>query len=464
MVEEKNKKKKYPLFSFGLNKEKDFFIENLSVMISSGMGVSMAVEAIKKDVRTRAMAIMLDNLEEDIYSGSPLWKSLERSNLFPTHIISLIRIGEQGGKLSINLKVAAMQQEKDRSFKSKVQSAMMYPVFVLGLTAFIGIGIAWFILPRLSSVFSQLNLKLPLITEVLIDLGDFLGAYGIIVAPILVFTFLLMIYLLFVVRKTRFIGQILLFHTPIVGRLVREVELARMGHLLGTILKSGLPVTEALSSMHEATLSPQYKKFYLELRDSVDEGNSFEKSFILLKRTGKLIPNPIQQMIIVGEKSGNLPDILLKLGEMFEAKTDITTKNMAVILEPILLVIVWLGVVSVALAVILPIYSLVGGLNESRNPTDSVVVEKEPIPEVNVGDSILGEVGEIILRDFKVKDDLGFLNVRSGPGSEYEKVGEVLSGDVVLEAESSGSWIKFDPKENFPEGGWVHIDFLEIIE
>jgi type II secretory pathway component PulF len=109
----------------------------------------------------------------------------------------------------------------------------------------------------------------------------------------------------------------------------------------------------------------RYKKFYQHLHDAIDMGNSFEKSFALYKDIDKLVPQPIQQLIISGEQSGNLNKTLIKVGQVLEAKSDTTTKNLTIIMEPILLVIVWAGVVSVAFAVILPIYSLVGGLNNA---------------------------------------------------------------------------------------------------
>ena len=141
------------------------------------------------------------------------------------------------------------------------------------------------------------------------------------------------------------------------------VEVGLFAYLLGTLLEAGLPITKAIDSLASASEVIRYKKFYLALRESIDMGNSFEKSFQAYAGIDNLIPQPIQQLIISGEQSGNLNKTLIKVGKMLEAKSDTTTKNLTIIMEPILLVIVWAGVVSVAFAVILPIYSLVGGLN-----------------------------------------------------------------------------------------------------
>lgn len=347
----------------GLSKDRDYFIENLSLLVSSGMPIAGALDSIATEVRSRRMKAILASIRQDIEDGSLMWKALAKTGLFKDHTLSLIRLGEESGKLVENLKVIEIEEEKERLFRSRLRSAMMYPVFVLGVTGVVGIGIGWFILPKLALVFSQLKLQLPLITKLLIGAGTFLGQYGKYVVPCAIILIAALIYFLFFWPKTKAAGQALYFHTPGVKQLVKEVEIARFGYLLGTLLQAGLPVTQALNSLASAAEFSRYRKLYKHLATSVEDGNSFAKSFASFDHANRLIPAPIQQLIVAGEQSGNLPGTLLKIGENFEAKADIATKNLTVILEPILLVIVWLGVVAVALAVILPIYHLVGSLN-----------------------------------------------------------------------------------------------------
>ncbi|MBL1434248.1 type II secretion system F family protein [Candidatus Wolfebacteria bacterium] len=351
-----------PLFKgFGLNKEKQYFVENLSMLTSSGMTIVLALDSIRTGLRSRRMKKTLDELKDDVQSGFPLWQALEKTRIFRTYVISLIRIGEESGRLSENLKVISLQEERDRMFRSKLNSAMIYPVFILSLTPIVGISIAWFILPKLTIVFSQLNVELPVLTKLLISFGGFLGEKGIVVVPIFVLIFVTTLFFVFSFKKTKFVGQQILFHIPGIKNLILQVEIARFGYLLGTLLDAGLPIVNALESLHQATTFLGYKKMYIYLRDSIENGNSFQKSFASYAEIEKLIPYPIQQMIITGEQSGSLSETLLKIGKIFETKIETTTKNLSVILEPVLLVIVWFGVVGVALAVILPIYNLIGG-------------------------------------------------------------------------------------------------------
>lgn len=348
-----------------MGEEKQYFVENLSLLVGSGMNILDALEALQTDMRSQRMHLVLGEIRENIEAGSSLWSSLEAARLFPEYTISIIRVGEDSGNLAENLRVVSLEQEKSRNFQAKIRSAMMYPVFVLALTVIIGIGIAWFILPKLAVVFSQLRVKLPLITQIIIGLGKYLGQHGTVVVPITIVVLALLIYFIFYFPRTKALGQGFLFIVPGVGRLVQEVEISRFGFLLGTLLQAGLPVTQAISSLSQATSFPPYRRFYEFLVRNIEDGNSFQKSFANYKNIKRLLPTPIQQLVITGEKSGTLPDTLLSISRVYEGKTELTTKNLAVILEPILLVIVWLGVVTVALAVILPIYSLIGGLQTS---------------------------------------------------------------------------------------------------
>jgi len=349
--------------NFGLGQEKEYFIEQLSMLLASGMPVITALSAIKKEIKSARLKNIIDKLSVSIETGSSISTALDSIGIFPQSTISLIRIGEQSGRLTENLKVIVSQQHKEREFRSKTASAVMYPVFIFSLTIIVGLSVAWFVLPRLATVFSQLKIDLPFITRWLINLGTFLGKYGTIVIPLLLVVGLLILFFLFIFSKTNFLGQAILFSIGSISRLFTELELSRFGSLLGNLLEAGLPILDSLDSLAQSSTFYRYKKFYVFLNEKIKEGNSFAKCFGLYKKTNRLIPVPIQQLIITSEQSGNLPATFKKIGEMYETKTETTAKNITILLEPILLVIVWLGVVAVALAVILPLYSLIGNLN-----------------------------------------------------------------------------------------------------
>lgn len=357
-----SQKKRAPLL-FGVGKEKQLIIENLGVLVSSGVNIPAGLEAIKSEVRSKALQRVLDQIITAITTGSFVWQAFQESRLFSDDVVALVRIGEESGRLTENLAVVAEQQKKNREFQARIKSAMLYPVFVLILTTVLGIGIAWFILPKLALIFSQLRLDLPTITHVLISIGGFLQDHGNWVIPLVLAVFATKVYFLFFFKKTRYIGQELLFLIPGVHRLVRDMELARFGFLLGSLLETGMLITHAMASVEQSTLFPRYQKLYAHLRESISEGYSIRESLRRYPKSERAIPPSIQQIIISGEQSGHLAQSFREIGRAAEVRTENATKNLAVILEPVLLVIVWLGVVGVAFAVVMPIYQLVGGIS-----------------------------------------------------------------------------------------------------
>jgi len=457
------------LANFGLGQERDLFIENLAMLLASGMNIMAALEAVKEEMRSKRMRQIIDELKIDIDAGSPISKALTKTRLLPAHIISLIRIGEETGRLPASLKMVATQQQKDRLFKSKIRSAMIYPVIVLSLAFIIGIGVVWFLLPRLVTIFTGLDIKLPLVTRVLMAIGTFMKVHGLIVLPIFIALTILLILILFVFPKTKSAGQALLFRFPGVKRLIQEIELARFGYILGNLLDSGLSVTDALDSLCQAAAIHSYQKLYRFLRDQVKEGDSFKKCFSHFPNVKRLVPPSIQQMVIAAEQSGRLPETLIKIGKNFEEKSESTTKDLAVILEPIMLIIVWFAVLIIALAVIMPIYGLIGGLEQATNPStipapnSSKSQTSSPAAPEGTTPASSSEQKSSLSKQLKISsNDLGYAEVFDQPSLEGEVLGQASSGAVFDILDREKGWYKI----TLPNGevGWVAEVQAELIK
>lgn len=343
--------------------EKDTFLEDLATLLDSGLDILSALEGIATEMRSPAMITIVKNIHIQISSGMPLWKSLQEAEIIPYQFLSLIRTGEESGRLNENLKVVVTQYQKDQTFRSKIRSAMMYPTLIMSLTFIIGISIAWFILPRLTTVFTQMRIELPLMTRVLIIVGKFLEVYGFIAIPTLIIGCVALFYMVFVYKYTKFIGERVLFFLPVIKKLLREMELSRLGYITGTLLNAGIPVLDVLNALIRATPWERYQKLYRRIHDNVETGSSIQQSLKNYPHAERMIPMSIQHLIGSGEKSGALAQNMAKLGEAYEFRVDTTTKDLTILLEPLMLVIVWLAVIGVALAVIMPIYQLIGNLN-----------------------------------------------------------------------------------------------------
>lgn len=377
-------KKRRKLSSFGHAKERSEILESLSMLLASGMDIGSIFKTLSKEAHTKYTQKILSGISEDIEAGDPLWKALENSGLFPSQTISFIKLGEESGRLPETMTLVVEQIEKQRLFSSQIRSALLYPVVVLGVSGIVGIGITWFIIPRLAITFGQLHLKLPLLTRIIVNLGNFLLHYGAIAVPALIIGVILIGYLLFGYKKTKSAGQWIIFHLPVFQTLIREVELARFGYTLGSLITAGMPIVEALDSLKRGTDFKMYAKFYDYLHTATLEGESFQNSLSGYSKSHKLFPPAVQDMIINAEQSGKLAETFTRIGKTYEGRIETTSKNLTILLEPILLVIVWLVVLFIALAIIMPIYSIFDGLQQGSNPTPPPPVASTIVPAESV--------------------------------------------------------------------------------
>ena len=340
-----------------------YLIENISLLLASGVSVLPALESLSGGRHKKNFQKLLSVIREDIESGVSFSDALERTHLFPEYTIVLARLGELSGTLPENLKLASSQENKSLQFKSKIRSALMYPLFVMVMAVIVGGGVAWFILPKLSAVFTSLNIPLPYITRVLIGAGDFFKVHGAVVIPLAFLLFLFLLILFFFYPRTKWMGEHILLRLPGFGDMIRQSEIARMTYMLGSLLKAGFPITDAMNASQEASSITVYTKFYKHLGEHLENGDTFAQSFDSYGSIEILLPKSVEQVIITGSQSGSLSDSLVSISGTFNEKAETSAKNLTVILEPVLLVIVWLGVVGIALAVILPLYKLIGSLN-----------------------------------------------------------------------------------------------------
>jgi type IV pilus assembly protein PilC len=348
----------FSLIGWSIGKERDYLVENLAMLLGSGMEVLLALETIRSEIRSPMLRKIILKTGQDVEEGSALWQALSDSNLFPDYIVALIHIGEETGQLNEKLKLIADQQKRQRLLRSRITSALSYPILIILLTFSVAIGISAFVLPRFVSLFGEMNKDLPLLTKGLVWSGNFFMLYGWLAVPLIFFIMAVAIFFVFVFPRTKFIGQWIFFHFPITNKMVQEIELSRFGSNLGTLLTAGLPLVMAMKAVVRSSNYYNYKKLYAFLAANIEDGQTFKESFDGFKNSRKLIPVSIQQMISSSEYSGNLAEILVNIGNIYDAKTEISAKNLTTMIEPIMLIIIGLGILGVALAIITPIYTL----------------------------------------------------------------------------------------------------------
>jgi type IV pilus assembly protein PilC len=349
------------LSHIGLGKERTVFVQTLAMMLNAGLPLIDAIKTLQAEVRTKPMKKLIQRILDQVENGSPLWRAMDSESFFSPSALALIRIGEEAGNLAQNMEHLSAQEEKDHELKGKVKMAMIYPSIVLVLMFVVIMGLGLFVLPNLIQVLYSLNVELPLVTRAIIWITNAFTSYSYIMVPGSLGGAALMVIL---AKFTRFrvVTQWLAFRIPGIGRLAREATIARFGVILGGLLHAGVPVTEALKSLVEVTPIVSYRNFYARLLEHVLVGDTFSKSFASIKGCSKLLPPSVQQLIVTGERSGSLSTIMLKIADIYDKKASETAQKLPVILEPILLLFIGGLVGTIAFAIIVPIYSIVGNV------------------------------------------------------------------------------------------------------
>jgi type IV pilus assembly protein PilC len=334
--------------------DKVLFTKHLAVMIKSGVSLSEALQNLTNQTKSSALKKILKGILLSVENGTNLSDALKKyPDVFDSFYINIIEVSEESSSLDENLEYLAKQMQKTYEFKRKVRSAMLYPSFIFFTALFLGAGISLFVLPKLTSLFSAFDAKLPATTQVLMFLSETMRDYGYIIFAI-IFGIVILFKSLLMIPSILKVWQSFLLKLPIVSNIIIDIQMGGICRNLGMMLKGGLPITAALKIEAENTENLIYKSYLEEINGAVSKGKSIN-AFLGVKKF-KYIPSLVVSMLGVGEKTGKLDENLLYLGDFFEGELDASTKNISTVLEPILLVFIAALVGFVAFAIITPIY------------------------------------------------------------------------------------------------------------
>ena len=349
------------LAHFGLGKQKVAFIQNMAMLLNAGLPLIDCFKTLERETRIKPFRKILADMRAEVEGGVPLWKAMDNQAFFSPYAIALTRIGEEAGTLSRNMEYLADQQEKDNELTGKIKMAMIYPCIVLVLVFVVVVGLGGFVLPNLIPVLYALNAPLPMTTLAVIAVSNFFTSYGLVAVPLMLVGVVVLV-LLHMFTRFRVVTQWVMFHIPGIGRLASEATVARFGVILGGLLQAGVPLVESLKSLVDVTWIVAYKNVYAEILRNVQLGQSFQKTFASIPKSEKLLPVTVQELVIVGEQSGTLANTLMKISKIYDRKASETAQKLPVILEPLLLLFMGGLVGTIAFAIIIPIYSVVGNI------------------------------------------------------------------------------------------------------
>ena len=331
------------------------FARHLAVIAKAGIPLLESLKILQKEAHSKSLKTILETTIDDVSSGQFLSASLDKyKNIFGNLFINIIRVGESTGILPENLNYLADELKKKQELRRKIIGALIYPIVILVATLGITGLLTVFIFPKILPVFKSLNVELPLTTKILIVISEILTNYGAL-AFLGIIVLIISFWLVLKLKTVKFYYHKFLTYVPVLGSMVRNVNLSNFCRTLGLALKSGIRVVEAINITGESLTNTVYKKELAEAAEEVRKGGSLAPFF---SRNEHLFPAVLSQMISVGETAGNLSETLIYLSEFYESEVNESTKNLSNVLEPVLMIFMGAIVGFVALSIITPIYEV----------------------------------------------------------------------------------------------------------
>jgi len=339
--------------------ERVLFARYFGLMLRAGLDMKSSLATLAKQTKNRSLIVALQQVLQSVGSGKTLAASMRPfPNAFPDLFVSFIEVGEATGTLQETLEVLATQLQKEFELRRAVMGGMLYPIVIVSALVSVGIAMMIFVVPKLVEVFEGFNVELPLMTRILIGTSAFFSTYWYIVILIAV-GIGVSVWRLMKVPSIHMQLSRMLLHIPIVGRITKDVNIARFSRNLNSLLVSGVAFSEALEILGKNTPHLVYARVFQKAQAHIKQGKTLSDFF---KQYENLFPSLVISIMDVGEQTGELAAVLKEVASFYEGEVEQTMKNLTSIMEPVLMIMIGLGVGGLAISIISPIYSLVNVL------------------------------------------------------------------------------------------------------
>lgn len=325
----------------------------LATMINAGLPLATAL-TILQDQSKPQLARLVNKLLKDVEGGDTFAEALKRHpDVFSRVYIQLVRAGEVGGLLDDILDRLALNLEKDKDFKAKTKGAMIYPIIVILAMVVVGFIMMIFVIPKLTEMYKDFDAQLPFATRILIATSNFMTQFWWLILMLMVGGSVG----LRAWSKTDLGEKTIdkwLMKIPIYGQLREKIILTEFARTMSLLMGSGVPLLEAMEIVGQAMSSRMYRDVVLDSRDDVEKGVQLSNALAKYE----IMPPILPEMIAVGEETGKMDEILLKLSEYYEKESEYAVKNLTTAMEPLIMIVLGVGVGLMVIAVIMPIYNL----------------------------------------------------------------------------------------------------------
>lgn len=336
-------------------KERVLFMRQLATMINAGLTMPQSLRILKTQIKNPYFKKAIDQVLFDVEGGMSFSRALGKTkNIFDEITISLISAGEESGNMDLILSRLATELEKKKALQDKIRGAMIYPAIMVVLIIGVIVLLILVLIPAMKDIYQTLGVdKLPPITTFFVFLSDWFIKYW--WALIIIVAFVVAIVKAYIDSKPgkRFLN-IFFLKMPVFGKLITYMQLSQFSRVLGLLMKGGLSISESLRLTANSLSNLVFKEAVLSAKIEVEKGTSLSLPIARVKE----FPLLVSQMILVGEETGALDEVLEKLATMYEEEVNNMTSNLSTLMEPLILVIMGGAVALIAAAVYLPMFNL----------------------------------------------------------------------------------------------------------
>lgn len=335
--------------------EKLFFIQYLGVMLKAGISLSMALKTLAKQTSNKRFSRIITTVSASVEKGSSFTESLKlHEKIFGQLFINMVESGEVSGKLEEVLAELYIQFKKQHELLSKVKGALTYPVVIVVAMFGIGIFMMVAVMPKITTMFKDFNAELPLPTKILIKVSESLLAHGVLYSVAFI-VLILIIFQLLRTPKGKSFWHGFLLKMPIISPVVKKINLARFSRTLSSLLKTDIMIIKSFQITANVVGNVHYRYALNQMAEKIKKGGNITE---VINIYPKLFPPVVSQIISVGEETGELDYVLAELAQFYEGEVDQVMNNLPSIIEPILILTLGLVIGAMAVAVIMPMYSI----------------------------------------------------------------------------------------------------------
>lgn len=358
----KKGKKKGRTFSIGGVSSKALctFTRQFSTLQDAGLPVLRSLRILEGQMKPGILKNALIDVVEDVESGSTLSEAFAKHpKCFDRLYVNMVKAGEAGGALEVILQRLADFKEKSQSLKRRITGAMVYPCVVVLVAVSILTFIMVFIIPKFEKIFKDFNMKLPALTETLINTSRWVSNYWY-VLPLFPLGFWLLLKLIRLSKSGNYALDRTYLWFPVVGPLIEKTIVARTMRTLGTLVSSGVPILEALSIVRETCTNMVFERMFQRVYESIREGDTIAQPL----KESRLVDDMVVNMIDVGEETGDLDTMLYKIADVYDEEVNVMVESLISLLEPIMIVVLGLIIGTIVIALFLPLIKLLEGLSK----------------------------------------------------------------------------------------------------